>query len=558
MIYKLASWKSALRKGYFFRTVKDKTKMILRDKMIREEVTMRKANIFRSALAVSMAFTLAAAPMSVMAESMDESEMLDEVLDESFDDALDAPLDNLTSEAYVSESSITFGEGMYKLYGQSGSDLSWLKGADFYAKVVPAEDGADVDMTVGVNDTDLLHVGLSFEESGMLYVDIPELFEYPAAVDCQALAKNFSVVTGTDEETQDSEVSDVITEMIFAYLSSLAADAQELFASIPAETWQEEAANYVMPLLTSIEQSEDTGTMTVGELEAPVNIVTYSISSENMAQMIPTYLSTLSQDPVLETLLTSELMDNVLGMIALFSGSSEMPTGEEILTQIRSALDGLASADYSGMPGLSFSLLSNEDGSAVGYSLDMDSAGETSNLCAFYAISSGNENSFQFIPSQTLLALCGLDPSNAVVISGSGIVENNFLNEMVSVLVNDTSVCNINITDLDLAQAQEGRVVGTFTVDMEGMNISLTYGYREDGAQTIDYVINGELFYSVESYNGPTEDVSLEPMDYDNAVAVTNLSELLDYVQTADPQVLMDNLAAAGVPLDSADSTVSA
>ncbi len=528
---------------------------------------MKKAMMFRSALAMGMAFTLAATPMSVMAESVSETELLEDVeeaVEDTIDDAMeDYSIDDLAADSYVTEGSVTFGDAMYNLMAESGVEVNWLQNMYYYVKIIPSDEGCmQSDVVLGLNDTDLLNVNLFMDLSnGQIDVNIPELFKQPATVSLPDLLNNLASFTGEAQGTEDSgegDVNNVIMQMIMGYAGELAADAQNVIASIPAETWQQEMVSYMMPIMNSIAQTQDTGKMTVGDMEADVQIQTYSISSENMGQLISTYLTTLSQDPVIETLLTSDFVTNALGLVAMFSGASEVPTGEEILAQFRNVLDTAAAQDFSGMPGLSLSLFQDEVGTAVGYSVDMDVQGEQYNLCAFYAINKGKKNAIQFSPSQTFMSMLGLDASNKLDIVAKGTTENNMLNEEVDIIVNDIYKGIITFKDVDLEAMQQGQVIGVVDIQVEDYDLVLTYDVTAVGSQTLEYTVNGEVFYYIDTYSGPDEDKVMAEVDFSNTVPVTNISELLDYVSTADIQNFMGLLEQAGVPTGSEETTVAA
>ncbi len=525
---------------------------------------MKKAKRFRSILAMGMAVSLAAMPMSAMAESVDETEFLTDAgaeVGDRFEEAMNASVGQMTDTAYETQAVFTFGDGFYNLYKESDTDFTWLKNAFYSWKSVPAESGTDAELVAGINDTNLVHVSLSADvENGAFYVYIPELFEQPAAIYFSDILMNVLSSAEQTEESQEESYDDtnsIIMQMVFGYISELAGEAKELIDSIPAETWQQEVLSYMMPVMGSIEQSQDTGTMTVGDMEAQVQVQTFGISSEKMGELLSTILTTLSQDPVLETLLTSDFMTNVLGLTSLFTSEPTTVTGEEILGQIRSFLDQAAAQDFSGMPGVSLSLYSDEAGKAFGVSLDMDMSGEKYNLCSLYAIVDGTQNAFQFSPSQTFLAMCGLDSSNKVDVTATGSTQDNMLNEEIDIIVNDTYTVIITLTDVDLQAIEENKMIGTVGIEAEGTSASITYGVGEDGVQVVDYVLNGELFYNLVSYTGETDDLELDAVDYSDAVAITTVSELINYLSTADLENIMNLLVEAGVPV-STEETVAA
>ncbi len=528
---------------------------------------MKKPKLIRSALAVGMAFTLASAPVSTMAQEVYETELSDDA-SELLEDTLEAAsLDGLKAAAYDLDYSAEFGDGLYNLYSDQGLDLSWLKNADVSGKIVPTDTGADMTYTAALNGTELLHVLISADmKSGMLYLSIPELFKDPAAVDLQKIAKVLSSAASGEQQGSSSEdaMTNMIMEIVTGMVAEIATQAKDFITSIPLETWSSELMTYSAPIMNYLATSVDTATLTVGDLEAEVNVQTYSISSENMGSMISEYLTLLSQDQILEALLTSDFVDSALSLASMFGGVSSEITGESILAQVRSALENAANADFSDIPGVSVSIYQDNSGKSGGFSFDLEAGGEIMNLCALKVVTSGSENAIEFAPSPVFLSMCGIDPSNSLEIKAGGRIENDLLNERVDVFVNGSNACTITLENFDLNSMNTGKPVGKITIEAAGMVLELTYGVKEDGTSTLEYLVNGEVFYNIEYYAGASEDTSIETIDKAAAVPITSLEELGEYLGTFSADTFMNLLTEAGVPLNgssagqTAETTVAA
>ncbi len=524
---------------------------------------MKKGKLYRSVLAMGMALSLTAAPMSAMAESVDETEIINELGDE-VGDALESTVgesvNTLTSSAYESTIDVIFGEGMYKLAAQDGTDASWLENATVYLQASPQESGTDLEFTVGVNDTEVFHVILSIDgQAGILYVSIPELFAQPAAINAKELMN--SVMSGAQssgsEESEDASATSMIMEIVMGMASQLVADAQTFFASIPAETWQQEFYNYVMPLLGALEQSENTGTLTVGGMEADVKVQTLSISSESLAQIIPELLNMAAQDELLKSVCTSDFFNNALGIISMVSGGSVSLTGDDVYALISSTLEEAASYDYSGVPGFSVSIMSSDDNSAFGLEAYLVSGSENYNLYTLYAISNGSENAIQITPGQFMLPQYGLSSSDTASVVAHGTVENDILNEEIDVVVNDICTGIVTLEDFDMKALTQGKMIGDVRIQLKDLNLLIKYGVEDDGTRTICYYVNDELFYDLAMWESAVDSTQIDPIDYENAIAVSSLEDLISYLETIDTQNLMNVLAEAGIPVNTETTTAA-
>ncbi len=528
---------------------------------------MKKANVFRSALAMGMAFTLAAAPMSAMAESvLDGQELVEnmsEAVEEKVEDTVDQSAD-LASSAYEMFTDITIGEAMYNTISQkSGVDMSWLQYASAYVQTTPTDTGYDAELTLDVNEVDVMHVIASLDLSaGMLYLHIPEMFEQAAAIDLQALMQAVASSEEQAEETaaqseEETAVADMVTQMLMNMLMPVIADGQEFFASIPAETWQEELVNYMMVFMSKIEANEETGSITVGNLEADVKAQTYTISQENMGAMFSELFTALANDPILEAFLTSDFMNTGMSIVSMFTGL-EGVTGETILEEVRNVLNQAASADYSDIPGVSLTICNNDMNTAGGFSFDLISGTEKYNVASQYGIVTESENAFQLTPSPMLLSMCGLDSSNAVDIQAAGTNADGLLNEEINVIVNDKTAVVINLENIDIeAIRTRGQLIGRIHVTADNMDTEVVYGFEDDGTRTVEQLMNGESMYRSTYWSGNVECAEMDVIDYENAAVIDSIDKLGDYFGTINVDPFLDTLADAGVPLGSKQQTAA-
>ena len=275
---------------------------------------MRKGKVFRSVLAAGLAVSLAAAPMSVLAESADETELLAGV-----EDVLEESAQEITSTPYEWNASATFGDGLYNLAAQDGTDLSWLKGASCELKVVPGEDMLDGVLAVSLNDTQLAHVLFSADlATQMAYISIPEYFDQTIAFKPGEVLE--SLLSGAASSENGGSMQTQILQMIMGTGMEIVSQLQQYFTSIPADVWQQEMMNYVMPIMNNLTQESESGVLTVGSLSADVQTQTFSIPSEKMPEVISGILDSLSQDQVIGGLLESDAASSLCSVLTMVSG----------------------------------------------------------------------------------------------------------------------------------------------------------------------------------------------------------------------------------------------
>ena len=248
--------------------------------------------VLRAVLALGTAAAMTAAPLSACAQETDETELLsglEDVLEESAEAAEGTP--------YEGEITLEFGDGLYDLTQESGTDSSWLKNAAGYVKMVSADDLLKGLLSVSVNDTQLFHVlGCVDMENGMTYISIPEYFDQTIAVSPQSLLDSLqsgSAFTGSDDP---GSFQNKIIQMMMNMGMETVEKFKNFFASVPAETWQQELMSYLTPVMSNLQQDVAQEELTVGSLSAEVQTQIFAIPSEKMGDVVKGILDTLSQD----------------------------------------------------------------------------------------------------------------------------------------------------------------------------------------------------------------------------------------------------------------------
>ena len=412
---------------------------------------MRKGKVFRSVLAAGLAVSLAAAPMSVLAESADETELLAGV-----EDVLEESAQEITSTPYEWNASATFGDGLYNLAAQDGTDLSWLKGASCELKVVPGEDMLDGVLAVSLNDTQLAHVLFSADlATQMAYISIPEYFDQTIAFKPGEVLE--SLLSGAASSENGGSMQTQILQMIMGTGMEIVSQLQQYFTSIPADVWQQEMMNYVMPIMNNLTQESESGVLTVGSLSADVQTQTFSIPSEKMPEVISGILDSLSQDQVIGGLLESDAASSLCSVLTMVSGGSVVLNTAELKQQFQSAIESLKAQDLSGIPGIVAKISNSADQNAAAFELALNAGGQEYALYSAKAIMDGTENAFEVTPSAMLMSMYGVEGGEMALL-GQGSTADGKLNEEIELTMNGASAVKMTISDLDLEK-------GTVTIN---------------------------------------------------------------------------------------------
>ena len=507
---------------------------------------MRKGKVFRSVLAAGLAVSLAAAPMSVLAESADETELLAGV-----EDVLEESAQEITSTPYEWNASATFGDGLYNLAAQDGTDLSWLKGASCELKVVPGEDMLDGVLAVSLNDTQLAHVLFSADlATQMAYISIPEYFDQTIAFKPGEVLE--SLLSGAASSENGGSMQTQILQMIMGTGMEIVSQLQQYFTSIPADVWQQEMMNYMMPIMNNLTQESESGVLTVGSLSADVQTQTFSIPSEKMPEVISGILDSLSQDQVIGGLLESDAASSLCSVLTMVSGGSVVLNAAELKKQFQSAIESLKAQDLSGIPGIVAKISNSADQNAAAFELALNAGGQEYALYSVKAIMDGTENAFEVTPSAMLMSMYGVEGGEMALL-GQGSTADGKLNEEIELTMNGASAAKMTISDLDLAgMMNNGGMNGTIHIEAAQMSLDIVYASPEAGTQSVEYSVNGEMFYQIDLHSGPAADDQIEEINLENVVEGSSVDEVMNWINTFKSDEAARLLSEAGVPANAA------
>ena len=187
---------------------------------------------------------------------------------------------------------------------------------------------------------------------------------------------NYLTQSGDTDKKNEEELLKDYTERIlhFNEINSLNGQIAGVIQSIPAQVWQEEVSDYLTPVMNCLVQESGEDTLKVGSLSAKVETVTYRIPPEKMGGLVSSLLNVLANDKVVETILESDAVSNILGFVSMITGQNAPSDGSAILKQYRSTLEEAAKTKISGIPGISLTLQKGTDKSAAGIAATMEYA----------------------------------------------------------------------------------------------------------------------------------------------------------------------------------------
>ena len=503
---------------------------------------MKKGRILRAAMAMGMAAVLTAVPVSAFAESADEPGIAAGLEEAAWYDG--SPMEVGFD--------VAFGDGFYKLGSENdGVDLTWLKSVSANGKMVTGEESLDGEVSVDLNDSRICQVLASYEPySGMFYLSAPDFFEQAVAINPQAFVQK--LMSGSGSQSGNEGAASMFTQMLTQAFLEIAGQVQEFYASIPAETWQEEITNYLTPIMNNLVQESSQETMTVGGLSADVTVQTISLPSEKMQEVLSSLLTTVSNDKLIESFFQSDAVAKISSMVSMLSGGSINITGQQVLDLMRTAHDQAAKRDLSQLPGVVVKIMSNSDRSAAGYAVAIETGGQTNDLYTVKAIQKDEEHAFEIIPGPMLLSMYGVDASGALDILGKGSTAGGKLNHETIVSLDDKSVAKVTITDLDLeALMLTGSMIGQFHAEFGGMTLDLNYNVKDDGTRTIEYLVNGDVFYNASMWGRAAEDTMINLIDKESALKIESVDDLTGWIGSFQTETFMNALDKAGVPMKS-------
>ena len=504
-------------------------------------------HVLRTAMASGIALALAVMPSAALAQDA-ASEGVEALVESASEIAEEASQTLQTArEGYIN---VTVEDPMRAAISElagNTDDMSWVKNAELLMQEVPNESGgADAEVTLLFNDTELYHLQLSYDaQAQVLYALCPELLD-------QAMALPFQAVQDTGTQIMDQIPPEILEE-----IGALLVELGEFFEDIPAQTLQQSAMKYLGTLSSYITVEQGIATATAGTLYTEINTVSYKVSAEDMRVMVPQLLQLLSEDQVLEQTLKSDFVSHVLRIAMQQAGVGVQISGDDLYTLISSFLAQKAQADYSDLYGFRLTVGTTNDGKPASISLAIETGEVTADLLSIDMITDDTNYAAELKIGPALASEIGLDASGASGIVAQGYLEQNLLYQTVSVNVNGENIPVYDVSGLNLEQLEEGKLVGIITAYTDNRTYTHDFDVAEDGTRKMDLYINEDLWCTVTGDLYEADELELDEFDTSDAITVSDEESLAAYMRGAKVTRMLEKLADAGVPQGYVDKLTS-
>lgn len=331
---------------------------------------------------------------------------------------------------------------------------------------------------------------------------------------------------------------------------------RDVIAQLPDEEMTEKIINRYLTVAVGA----------VSDVEEKSTVVKANGVSQKCTQLTVTVDEDAVQDivkAVLEEFKNDKEVKNIIKNIAVSTGEIDKDEfNDEYDMMLDSVDEMLDSVDEIEMPE-SFKIITYVDrkGDVIGRKIK----NSNSDTVVYYlSTRNGNDVGFELT--------VGFDSEFKVI--GSGSVDGDKLNAEYNVFVTGVKMLNLNVKSFDLLSFEDGHINGTFTASLPREICSLL---REEGEisdelckalsnMTLEAVITSDeksssFAMTLKHKNDILVSVSAtgtyaEPTDIvipDNAIAMDDIDDLADYLNSIDIEVLFDSLIKAGMPQELVD-----
>lgn len=428
---------------------------------------------------------------------------------------------------------------------RSEDDMSWIESADLLVKGCENElDGLDVEAALAFNETELYHLQASFDrQENTLYLISPELKKEVIAFPIGDFTADAQAITGKK-----------ISPQMMAEGISLLQELNTLISSISLEMLQEEVMKYYTELGSRIQMETGFTTVQAGTLTSEGSTVVFSVTGEQLVELIPKALEMLSQDEFLKGILTSEFGDHVfnLAMRSTFS-DIQFPAGA-LWSMVQQTLMNASEKDYSGLYGGSVTVALDKKNRPLQLSVMLEKSGMKVDLVQINAIAAGSDHAFEVKIGPMLAEKIGIKSNMSTGFILQGSLKDDYLRESVSLHWNGATTPVFRIQDCDLLKiGKDVWLNGVATLILNGIEYSCDFFRDEDGLRTMVYSVKGEDWFKLTAELNEVESTSLDDMDTEDAFVVDSRQAFEAYMRDASALNMFEKLSSAGVPQEYVD-----
>lgn len=469
--------------------------------------------------------------------------------------------DNMLASAEIAktgnknEISIEMGEQLQTMLATMlATDFSWLDKISLYVNAYNNEQSLGADAELGLNDEKLLGVNIAADvDANKLYMLLPEL---------SANYLGFSL----------EEYEDMMYDSYYGYYGSeySMSEMMNLFkesADITSycedgKTIKEFVERYSNILYSDVKNIVKTKeTLEVGGISQECTVLTSNLTAKELVELLQKVLEEVKNDQEIKKIVETFIAD--MRKMDTSGEFDEDLSYEAFVEEITSAQEELASAleDVEETDTvLTNSIYVGKEDKIVGRKLVGKEDGEDVFTISFKRLENKKDFAMEFSYGDT---------SDVIAVTGQGTLEDSKENGTYKLLVNDVSVCTVEVKDYDVKSAEKGYLKGKYVLSLENGFFQLADGQEELAALLSAYQLelscdmtkessnmqlallaNGNEMISIgikQEYGNEDASGSL-PKDSDKVYNMLDESEVAEYLETVDWDVLVNKIEGLDIP----------
>lgn len=425
----------------------------------------------------------------------------------------------------------------------SEDDMSWIEDADLMLQGTSNKTGGvDLQAAFDFNDAELYHLQVSFDrQENILYLECPELKEEVFAFPVGDFTADAQTITGKK-----------ITAEKLAEYTSVLKELNDLIKSVSLEQLSAEGIKFAAALGSYIQIDRGFSTIAAGSLTEEGNTTTWTVSSDDLEQLIPQALTMLSEDELLEEILKSPFAEHVLRLVIGGKASGLIPQGA-LWQFAQQWLIQAAGKDYTKGRSISVTMAFDRNNVPIQCTVSMGKNQIQAELFRFNAIADGSDHALEVKLGTELLKALKIKTNHPIGLMIQGSLKDDILRETVSMHTNGETIPVFTIRNLDLLSVQDIWLSGTFTVIWNGTEYSCEFYQDEDDLRAMRFDVGGEEWFTVTVDLEKSDDVRLDAFDLSDAFLVDSRKSFFQYMRDASAIRMFEKLASADVPQEYVD-----
>ncbi|MBP5596698.1 MAG: zinc-ribbon domain-containing protein [Pseudobutyrivibrio sp.] len=437
----------------------------------------------------------------------------------------------------VLDASITLDDGFRELLDKYGVNADWLESTHVRVEAKAEEESSiGANIYAGVNGVDVISLlYLAQIDDEMIYAQIPELSDQYMGIDLAELGDLSGTFSNLDSLTQVEQISNEdLKKLSVRYVKVLTDQLKDVTKEKEELEVDGVSANYYKLTATIDRETSAKIAIAIGQ---------EILDDKDLKDLMKIYFDTYGSNPQLAEMYGISSTDFDEWYDECMESVEEMVDNQkEELDRVKE--EGIADEEVGELV-----VYVNRVGDLKGLELN------TLDDSAFYIYYPEDGDEFG-------MEIGYNDGGSDFVITGSGTNSHDIVDGEFIVKTDDKDVLEIEVADYDTAAAEDGIMVGTFTVragedaelgsDMASeMLASLEYQFKfdssDDASKCSVIIKNDTVSFATIDIQTSYDDVEpmSAPSDY---LEISNSSDAQDYVYSMDLTTLIDKLKEAGVP----------